>query len=157
MTEDQILRPGLTSEVGQLRSVLLHRPGPELKRLTPRNNDALLFDAIPWVDRAQQEHDAFAQVLTDHGVEVVYLLDLLIETLESAPARDMCVQAVLADPRHGDTMRSILRTHLDGLHPEQLASVLTAGLTREELPGGTGLAIRLMDRHVFVIPRLPNL
>ena len=51
---------GADSEVGRLRTVMLHRPGPELKRLTPRNNDKLLFDGIPWVSRAQDEHDAFA-------------------------------------------------------------------------------------------------
>ena len=60
---------GATSEVGPLRPVLLHRPGPELRRLTPRNNDQLLFDGVPWVARAQEEHDAFAQALTDRGVD----------------------------------------------------------------------------------------
>ncbi len=54
---------GATSEVGRLRTVLLHRPGPELRRLTPRNNDQLLFDGVPWVARAQEEHDAFAAAL----------------------------------------------------------------------------------------------
>ena len=53
---------GANSEVGTLRAVLLHRPGDELRRLTPRNNDQLLFDSVPWVDRAQEEHDAFAAV-----------------------------------------------------------------------------------------------
>ena len=56
---------GVDSEVGQLQTVMLHRPGPELKRLTPRNNDKLLFDGIPWVSRAQDEHDAFAAALRD--------------------------------------------------------------------------------------------
>jgi arginine deiminase len=51
---------GADSEVGTLLTVMLHRPGPELKRLTPRNNDSLLFDGIPWVGRAQDEHDQFA-------------------------------------------------------------------------------------------------
>ena len=51
---------GCDSEVGRLRVVILHRPGAELQRLTPRNNDALLFDGVPWVAKAQQEHDAFA-------------------------------------------------------------------------------------------------
>ncbi|MGZ8770645.1 MAG: arginine deiminase, partial [Aeromicrobium sp.] len=51
---------GADSEVGRLRTVMLHRPGPELARLTPRNNDSLLFDGIPWLGRAQDEHDAFA-------------------------------------------------------------------------------------------------
>ena len=72
---------GADSEVGRLQTVMLHRPGPELKRLTPRNNDKLLFDGIPWIGRAQDEHDAFAQALRDRDVEVLYLVDLLIETL----------------------------------------------------------------------------
>src|SRR3954463_10709479 len=61
------------SEVGRLRTVLLHRPGPELLRLTPRNNDKLLFDGIPWVARAQEEHDAFAEALRSRGVEILYV------------------------------------------------------------------------------------
>ena len=78
---------GADSEVGRLRTVMLHRPGLELKRLTPRNNDKLLFDGIPWVSRAQDEHDAFAAALRDRDVEVLYLTDLLTETLEQEDAR----------------------------------------------------------------------
>ena len=65
MSEDVVL--GANSEVGTLRSVLLHRPGAELQRLTPRNNDALLFDGLPWVAKAQEEHDAFAAVLRNRA------------------------------------------------------------------------------------------
>jgi arginine deiminase len=151
-----ILR-GADSEVGRLRTVLLHRPGPELQRLTPRNNDKLLFDGIPWVGRAQDEHDAFAQTLSDHDVEVLYLTDLLAGALEHEAARAECIEAVLADPRHGDTLRHILRIYLQGLHPEDLALALTAGLAHEELQTGRGLAYALMDRHDFVVDPLPNL
>jgi len=151
-----ILR-GADSEVGRLRTVLLHRPGPELQRLTPRNNDKLLFDGIPWVGRAQDEHDAFAQTLSDHDVEVLYLTDLLAGALEHEAARAECIEAVLADPRHGDTLRHILRSYLQGLHPEDLALALTAGLAHEELQTGRGLAYTLMDRHDFVVDPLPNL
>ena len=63
MSVEAVTAPGVRSEVGRLRTVLLHRPGNELKRLTPRNNDALLFDGLPWVDRAQEEHDGFAETL----------------------------------------------------------------------------------------------
>ena len=86
---------GASSEVGRLRTVMLHRPGPELKRLTPRNNDKLLFDGIPWVGRAQEEHDAFAQALRDRDVEVLYLVDLLVETLASPDARARAIEEVL--------------------------------------------------------------
>src|SRR5690606_7008874 len=145
------------NEVGRLRTVLLHRPGAHLQRLTPRNNDTLLFDGIPWAGRAQDEHDAFAEVLRQHGVEVIYLVDLLIEALAIEPARRECIDAVLADPRHGDTLRAVLRAHLDALHPEDLAQVLVAGIAPEELSGGRGLVYGLTDQHDFVVDPLPNL
>ena len=72
----------VNSEVGRLRTVMLHRPGAELQRLTPRNSADLLFDGLPWVARAQEEHDAFAQALRDRGVEVLYLMQLVTEALE---------------------------------------------------------------------------
>ena len=150
-------RLGADSEVGRLRTVLLHRPGPELQRLTPRNNDKLLFDGIPWAGRAQEEHDAFAETLRDHGVEVLYLTDLLVETLENQAARTHCVQAVLDDPRHGETLRATLRGYLGDLAAEELALTLTAGLAHEELRTGRGLPFTLMDAHDFVIDPLPNL
>ena len=152
-----VTTPGVDSEVGQLRTVLLHRPGPELKRLTPRNNDKLLFDGIPWVGRAQEEHDAFAQALRDHGVEVLYLAELLTEALEVPAARDESIEAVLADPRMGESLNAAVDDYLHGLHPEDLATVLIAGLAHEELMPVGGLTYRFMDRHDFVIDPLPNL
>ena len=82
--------PRVDTEVGPLRTVVLHRPGPELERLTPRNADRLLFDGIPWVERAQLEHDRFAATLERHGVRVLLLADLLRTALDDA-----------GDPRRG--------------------------------------------------------
>ena len=76
---------GVDSEVGRLGTVMLHRPGMELRRITPRNRAELLFDAIPWVLRAQQEHDAFAAALRGRGVELAaprLLSPLLAGSLE---------------------------------------------------------------------------
>ena len=70
------------SEAGRLRRVILHRPDLELKRLTPSNKDALLFDDVLWVRRARAEHDGFADVLRDRGVAVHLFGDLLVEALE---------------------------------------------------------------------------
>ena len=64
------------SEVGRLRQVILHRPDLELKRLTPTNKDAYLFDDVLWVKRARQEHDAFADTLAERGVEVLSLIHI---------------------------------------------------------------------------------
>src|SRR4051795_1543632 len=106
---------GATSEVGRLRTVLLHRPGNELRRLTPRNNDQLLFDGVPWVDRAQAEHDAFAQALSDRGVEVLHLDRLLAEVLSFPSARAELIAAAVDDPRLGATLRRSTTTHLSGM------------------------------------------
>jgi arginine deiminase len=148
---------GATSEVGRLRTVLLHRPGNELRRLTPRNNDQLLFDGVPWVDRAQEEHDGFAQALRDRGVEVLHLDRLLAEVLSFPSARAELIAAAVNDPRLGATLKRAVTTHLSGLDPESLAGVLIAGLAHDELRGGHGLAYEVMDRGDFVVPPLPNL
>ncbi|WP_269204020.1 arginine deiminase family protein [Nocardioides sambongensis] len=95
MTHQVTPQAGVDSEVGRLRTVMLHRPGPELQRLTPRNNDRLLFDGIPWVTRAQEEHDAFAEALRDRDVEVLYLTELLTQTLADAEARTVAVETAL--------------------------------------------------------------
>lgn len=73
------------SEINTLKKVLLHRPGKELLNITPNNLKELLFDDIPYLKIAQEEHDAFAKILKDNGVEVVYLEDLMTEVLDSNP------------------------------------------------------------------------
>jgi arginine deiminase len=148
---------GATSEVGPLRTVLLHRPGAELRRLTPRNNDQLLFDGVPWVHRAQEEHDAFAAELTARGVEVLYLDRLLVEVLAVPAARTELVAASVDDPRLGATLKRTAAAHLAGLSPEDLARALVAGVAHDELPGARGLSWELMARGDFVVPPLPNL
>jgi arginine deiminase len=148
---------GATSEVGRLRTVMLHRPGPELTRLTPRNNDQLLFDGVPWVARAQEEHDAFAEALRARGVEVLHVATLLTEVLSFPAARAELIGAAVDDPRLGATLQRAATQHLAWLTPEDLATTLIAGLAHDELRGGKGLAYELMDRSDFVVPPLPNL
>lgn len=74
------------SEIGKLRKVLIHRPGGELEHLTPEYLSTLLFDDIPYLKRAQIEHDSFAETLRSCGVEVVYLCDLVAQALDTDPA-----------------------------------------------------------------------
>jgi arginine deiminase len=150
---------GVTSEVGRLRTVLLHRPGPELKRLTPRNNADLLFDGLPWVARAQEEHDGFAAALQERGVEVLYLAELLTETLEVEEARAEAVTSAVAPPVVGPTLAHTLRRWLLEQSSDELALHLTAGLTHEELPGTgpEGVVARMAGPGEFVVRPLPNL
>ncbi len=135
----------------------MHRPGRELQRMTPRNKDRLLFDTLPWVGRARQEHDVLTQQLRDQGVQVLYVTELLQDALEYQQARDEAIGSVLADAALGDELRAQLRGQLDDLGPEELAEVLIAGLTPEELRIGHGVVYELLDRHDFVIDPLPNL
>ena len=150
-------RNGADSEVGRLRTVMLHRPGPELKRLTPRNNDRLLFDGLPWVSRAQDEHDAFAQALRDRDVEVLYLTELLTQTLESPDARNHAITTALAGLHLGDTLRSYLAEALRDASPSELMTYLTAGIRNDEVRGGHGLVTSLLADDDFLIDPLPNL
>ncbi|MFF2555789.1 arginine deiminase [Nocardia sp. NPDC058058] len=151
----------VTSEVGALRTVLLHRPGDELRRLTPRNNDQLLFDAIPWVERAQQEHDLFAGVLRERGVEVLLLSDLLTETIGvSGAARIQGISGAVDARRLGHALADELAAYLRTVPAPELAQILMAGMTFDELPFGpdhTSLVVRMHHGHDFVIEPLPNL
>ncbi len=149
------------SEVRQLNTVLLHRPGDELRRLTPRNNDQLLFDGLPWVDRAQDEHDAFAELLRGRGVEVLLLGDVLAATLaQSGAARIQGISAAVNPRKLGHGLAQELSAHLRGVAAPELALILTAGMTFEELPiapSGTSLVRRMHHGSDFVIDPLPNL
>lgn len=152
---------GCDSEVGRLTAAILHRPGAELQRLTPRNNDALLFDGLPWVARAQAEHDAFAALLADRGVEVMLLADLLTEALAHSGAARMHGIAAAVDPRRlGLPLAQELSAYLRSLEPAPLAHVLMAGMTFNELPlSGAELSLvrRMHHGGDFVIDPLPNL
>ncbi|RKT51947.1 arginine deiminase [Saccharothrix australiensis] len=151
--------PRVDSEVGPLRTVLLHRPGAELKRLTPRNNDQLLFDGVPWVDRAQEEHDAFAEVLRGRGTEVLLLSDLLVAALHDDRARIAGIHSAVNERRLGIDLADALRSHLSTIGPEQLATALMTGMTFEELPAAEGASLVRKMHHPndFAVDPLPNL
>lgn len=141
------------SEVGALRRVMLHRPDLELRRLTPANKDELLFDDVLWVKRARQEHDAFADALREEGVEVLYLAELLAETLDQPAAR----AEVLAEADLGPTLGDAVGEWLGELPGAELAERLIGGITYEELPfAGTSLVAQVARRDGFVLAPLPN-
>jgi arginine deiminase len=148
---------GVDSDVGRLRTVMVHRPGAELRRVTPEHKCGMLFAAVPWMERAQQEHDVFADALRARGVAVLYLTELLQDALEYAPARQHAAESVLADPRLGEELRGQLKSYLDGLRPEELAQLLIMGLARDEFRGGRGAVFGLLSAWDYVIDPLPNL
>ncbi|TQJ86065.1 arginine deiminase [Streptomyces sp. SLBN-31] len=146
------------SEVGRLRQVILHRPGLELSRLTPRNVDALLFDDIMWAKRAREEHDAFAQVLRDHGARVHYFADLLAQTLDVPEARDWLLDRVVTPATVGPALVEPVREFLAALDGETLAGHLIGGLLRGDLPLAAphSLVWDALDAEDFALAPLPN-
>jgi arginine deiminase len=145
------------SEVGRLRSVLLHEPDLELTRLIPSNVHELLFDEIMWVERAQLEHRMFAQVLRDRGVEVLLLGDLLAETLSEEAARKELLDRVVTVDAFGQSLVPDVREWFDSLPDRELARYLIGGVIPEDLPfPPQGLVGASFQPATFVLPPLPN-
>ena len=146
------------SEVGQLRRVLLHRPDLELRRLTPSNVKDLLFDDVLWVKRARQEHDAFADTLRERGVEVLYVGELLAETMKDETARAWLLDREIDARDLGQDLAVDLRALLDEADPAALAEHLIGGLTVAEMAGRPprGLRAAVVGPTGFVLPPLPN-
>jgi arginine deiminase len=163
---------GVHSEVGTLRRVMIHRPDLELKRLTPGNHDELLFDDVLWVRRARQQHDAFADLMRDRGVEVLYLEELLAEALALPEARACVLDRAVTPFTMGAGMADEIRAYLDGVDPKVLADHLVGGLTAREaveivqgqghteVGGGSiakgSLVVSAMEPDDFVLRPLPN-
>ena len=155
----QATRLYVGSEVGTLRRVILHRPDLELRRLTPRNKDELLFDDVLWVKRARQEHDAFADALTERGVEVLYLERLLAETLEDPAVREDVLQQTLRAVNLKPQLGPAARAWLEGLTSVEAAHWLIGGVAWDELPFETESLAALVARTGdggFALPPLPN-
>ncbi|MFF8845190.1 arginine deiminase [Streptomyces sp. NPDC015127] len=148
------------SETGRLRQVILHRPDLELKRLTPSNKDALLFDDVLWVRRARQEHDGFADVLRDRGVEVHLFGDLLREALEIPEARKLVLDRVFDEKEYGPLATDHLRVAFDELPTPDLVEALVGGMTKREFLAGhsepTSVRFHVMDLDDFLLQPLPN-
>ena len=148
---------GTDTEVGRLRTVLVHRPGAEFSRITPGNCAAFPFGRVPWLSRAQQEHDRFTRALRGHDVDVLYLTELLQDVLEFPSARDQVAAAVRDGSQLGEELDGQLRSHLDGLDPEALCQVLITGLTRDEFRDGRGAVHQLLGPQDHLIEPLPGL
>lgn len=150
------------SEVGVLKRVMLHRPGRELERLIPGDLERLLFDDIPYLKTAQQEHDLFAGVLRGNDVEVVYLEDLMAETLRQSPElKEQFVDEFIHDG--GTVARQEapwLREYLLAISDEkELVDKTMAGVHMAEIRhiGQNPLVDRVRGKSRFVLDPIPNL
>jgi len=148
---------GVHSEVGRLREVMVHRPDLSLRRLTPDNCRALLFDDVLWVKRARQEHDVFVDTLRERGVVVHSFGELLAETMDNADARQWLLGRRIKPPAVGEDMVVELQAWLNEMPSEQLSAYLVGGIARAELPfEPMGLSGRTLAPEDFVLPPLPN-
>ena len=151
------LLPSVTSEVGVLREVILHRPGLELRRLTPANKESLLFDELVWVAKAQEEHDGFADLLRAQGVTVHLFADLLTEALADEGLRLALIDELATVDSCGIELVDRVRGHLKDLPVLQLATHLIGGLTVQEVPGASeGFVGGVLGPAAFLLPPLPN-
>ncbi len=148
------------SEVGRLKKVLLHRPGKELENLMPDYLARQLFDDIPYLVTAQQEHDAFAKTLTECGVEVLYLGQLLFEAVEAGNAREELIWEYLheANIQAEHTARAV-SDYLSSLPLDQLLQTMARGVRKTDLPSITKqhLVDYIDESYPFCVDPMPNL
>lgn len=149
------------SEIGRLKKVLLHRPGKEIENLTPDLMERLLFDDIPYLKVAQEEHDAFAQTLRDAGVEVVYLLDLMAETLKANPNMredfiDLFVEeAAIRSTRLKTKTKDLFMSYKDD---REMLDKMVAGVRTTEVKfDDESDMYKALDTYPFVTDPMPNL
>ncbi len=158
------LRPathGVHSEVGRLRKVLVCRPGLAHRRLTPTNSADLLFDDVMWVGQAERDHADFVDKLTERGVEVVELHDLLAETMAIPAARDWLLDRKIVANHVGLGLVDSTRAFLETLEPARLAEFLIGGLAIPDLPEEfrtpwVMLAREQTGAREYLMPPLPN-
>lgn len=149
---------GLYSEVGALRKVLVCRPGLAHKRLTPANCHELLFDDVLWVTQAQNDHDTFSNAMTERGVEVLELHDLLVDTVSSPESRSWLLDRKLGINFIDAETSEQLRPWLEELPPAKLADYLVGGLAKAEMPfKSAGLLGHFTAPNDMILPPLPNM
>ena len=150
-----------TSEIGRLRRVMLHRPGGELENLMPEYLERLLFDDIPYLREAQREHDAFADCLRAQGVEVVYLTDLVTESITGREVRQALVEQFLEESGVKDSrLLERLEAYFSELPDREMVAAMMAGVRKEQLHGkGARLGDFLGDgdAYPFAVDPMPNL
>jgi arginine deiminase len=148
---------GVSSEVGTLKTVIVHRPDLAHERLSPTNCHDLLFDDVIWVRRARQEHDAFVDLMRGRDVEVLLFHDLLAETLDQPNAREWVLTRRLRPEEATVMFSGDLTDWMMEMSGEELATRLVGGVTAAELPEKIASVVKNALRPTdFVIAPLPN-
>jgi len=149
------------SEIGKLKTVLLKRPGREIEKLMPDYLERLLFDDIPFLPVAQKEHDGFAQILRDQGVEVLYLENLSAEALDAGDGlREQFVEDILRESSLTvGGYEDFVREYLLALDSHALVDTIMTGLRKQDVGGSgvQGLQDLMERRYPFYLDPMPNL
>ncbi|WP_330409814.1 arginine deiminase, partial [Romboutsia maritimum] len=151
----------VTSEIKPLKKVLLHKPGEEIENLTPEYLERLLFDDIPFLEVAQKEHDAFAEILRNNGVEVVYLHELAAEVIADPQIKEQFINQFIDEAGvKSEAVRKDVYNYLMSFKTnEELVRKTMAGINKNELPAieKKSLIDFVDDEYPFVTDPMPNL
>ena len=151
----------VTSEIKPLKKVLLHRPGEEIENLTPEYLERLLFDDIPYLKVAQQEHDAFADILRQNGVEVVYLHELVAEVIANEEVKEEFINQFIIEAKiKNKKMQDIVYNYLKEFkNNEELIRKTMSGINKKELPKSNQISLSdlVEGDYPFITDPMPNL
>ena len=148
------------SEIGNLKRVLLHRPGREIEALTPATMERLLFDDVPFLKAAQEEHDCFAKTLVDNGVEVIYYQEETAKALVDPKIRENFIYEMInLSFIESEGMKNAIHRFLMSLSPEKMVEEVIAGIKREDLGEvkTDSLSDLVIEEYPFVMDPMPNL
>ena len=149
----------VTSEIGKLKTVMLHRPGREIENITPDSMYRLLFDDIPYLPIAQEEHDYFAQTLRDQGIEVLYFEKLAAEALADQDVKEEFVDHMVAESGYAaGLIHDVLKEYLLAMNTQDMVNKIFEGVRREEidLPHMTLQQAAEDTEWPFVMDPMPN-
>ena len=155
------MKPGIHnfSEIGKLNTVLLHRLGTEVEGLVPGNFERLLFDDIPYLKVAQQEHDTFADVLRENGAEVLYYVDETVKALSDREVRKKFVHEFVVESNiYSQAVTEALEEYLMGMTVRGMVEKCIAGIKKSEISVQTNsLAEYIASNYPYYMDPMPNL
>lgn len=141
------------SEIGNLKSVLIHRPGEEIENLIPEYLERLLFDDIPFLKVARQEHDNFAKILQNNGVETLYLEDLAVEAIKDPKVKELFLNEVIDECGISESgIITSLKNYLYAMPEEKMMDKVMAGIRKKEVE-----IKEHYDEYPFIMDPMPNL